>query len=329
MKKQELGLSDTKAFVGRARVCTGCHIGDANRDVNHDLIAAGHPRLDFEFSAYMANYPPHWKVSDDHARALAGTTASAAPTTRSTLDAQLWFVGQVVSVEAALNLTKFRAESPSAPWPELAEYSCFSCHHDLQAESWRQRGRGARSLETIATAWDRDPPGAFAWNSWLMAFAGDVAPADERWLPKLKAARSLVRQPGEDRKAVAQAVTETLTVLRESAVIPHGLDAADLKRLIDQATGTHSPIDQHWEGAAQAYLAVCSASVALAGLPDAAASGIDLVALRTELELLQDLLVFPQRIRSPAIDTPRVQQVRAGFDRIRTLAGLPPIGTEP
>ena len=31
--------------------------GQTVRDVNHDLIAAGHPRLNFEFSAFLDNMP--------------------------------------------------------------------------------------------------------------------------------------------------------------------------------------------------------------------------------------------------------------------------------
>src|SRR5437016_3260664 len=49
-----------------ARSCVGCHIGAPPvdglgvRDMNHDMIAAGHPRLNFEFAGYLAQLPPHW-----------------------------------------------------------------------------------------------------------------------------------------------------------------------------------------------------------------------------------------------------------------------------
>ena len=29
--------------------------------MNHDLVAAGHPRLNFEYASYLAAYPKHWK----------------------------------------------------------------------------------------------------------------------------------------------------------------------------------------------------------------------------------------------------------------------------
>src|SRR5262245_1134822 len=44
----------------RAEVCAGCHVGAPGRDVNHDLIAAGHPRLNFDYATYLRALPPHW-----------------------------------------------------------------------------------------------------------------------------------------------------------------------------------------------------------------------------------------------------------------------------
>src|SRR5262249_35632430 len=53
-EKEALGFRTTKDVVVRARLCAGCHVGAPGMDVNHDLIAAGHPRLNFEFAAYQA-----------------------------------------------------------------------------------------------------------------------------------------------------------------------------------------------------------------------------------------------------------------------------------
>src|SRR5262249_7952802 len=44
----------------RVRACAGCHVGEPGREVNHDLIAAGHPRLNFELTAFEAAMPKHW-----------------------------------------------------------------------------------------------------------------------------------------------------------------------------------------------------------------------------------------------------------------------------
>src|SRR5690606_32482371 len=50
--------------AARADVCLRCHVGDGlGREVNHDLIAAGHPRLKFELTLYSDAMPRHWDQS--------------------------------------------------------------------------------------------------------------------------------------------------------------------------------------------------------------------------------------------------------------------------
>ena len=66
-KKAARAMPDLADPMVHAKACVGCHVGaapDKNipvRDVNHDLIAAGHPRLNFEFGSYQANMPAHWR----------------------------------------------------------------------------------------------------------------------------------------------------------------------------------------------------------------------------------------------------------------------------
>jgi hypothetical protein len=132
-----------------ARVCAGCHVGDGPdpetgrpaRDVNHDLIAAGHPRLAFEYSTYLANMPRHWQEK---------------PNTPGS-EARAWGVGQVMCAQADLDLLAYRASS-GGPWPEFAAYDCASCHHDLHEPSWR-RERANRD----------HPPGAMRPATWYDA----------------------------------------------------------------------------------------------------------------------------------------------------------------
>ncbi len=130
----------------RAETCAGCHIGSPaagdrpQRDVNHDLIAAGHPRLLFEYATFLRNMPPHWTEKD---RSRAGH-----PARPPGYEAQVWLIGQAANAEASLNLCAARAEAatpnvpgatPQMPWPEFAEFNCFACHHNLQPDSWRRQ----------------------------------------------------------------------------------------------------------------------------------------------------------------------------------------------
>src|SRR5262245_30091964 len=100
------GMKNTADIAPRAQVCAGCHVGQPDpdgrpwRDVNHDLIAAGHPRLNFEFSAYMANLPPHWNTR---------ANADRFDELRS------WIVGQFTTADAALELLESRAKSAPSP----------------------------------------------------------------------------------------------------------------------------------------------------------------------------------------------------------------------
>jgi hypothetical protein len=129
----------------RAATCAGCHVGAAAsgetplRDVNHDLIAAGHPRLNFEFATYLRQMPPHWTERD--------RSRDGHPPRPAGYEAQVWLVGQAACAESALSLCAARAmlaaaalkRSENARWPEFAEFNCFACHHDLAPDSWRRQ----------------------------------------------------------------------------------------------------------------------------------------------------------------------------------------------
>jgi len=131
-KKQELGLINTKDLARRAEVCAGCHVGQYSqvgllkREVNHDLIAAGHPRLNFELTAFLANMPPHWNEKNQNADPVErGKRVASFP-------ARAWAVGQLVTLRASLELLHGRSAATgerAVPWPEFTEYGCFSCHH--------------------------------------------------------------------------------------------------------------------------------------------------------------------------------------------------------
>ncbi|HEV3137656.1 MAG TPA: multiheme c-type cytochrome [Pirellulales bacterium] len=148
------GMQNTKDLIPRAEVCIGCHIGQAGSrdesrgDVTHEMIAAGHPRLAFEFSAYMANMPAHWNPAAHAAKR----------------EASAWVVGQALSAEAAKQLRATHAARGSV---EFADYDCFACHHDLQSESWRQ-------IDSDADRDLRSAPGELRLGTWYTGMIGQV-----------------------------------------------------------------------------------------------------------------------------------------------------------
>jgi hypothetical protein len=94
-----------------AKKCAECHVGAKDREVNHDLIAAGHPPLRFEFAMDMARMPKHWRSTSQ---------------TRS----QQWHSGQQANAAAFLELVESRLAG-EAVMPEFSEYDCQSCHHSI------------------------------------------------------------------------------------------------------------------------------------------------------------------------------------------------------
>ena len=160
--KLRLGYKNLADVLTRATLCTDCHVGGAGRDVNHDLLAAGHPRLNFELSTFHANWPKHWPSKTDHSK---HPVSEIKPNDRqgSLFEAKLWAVGQVVTAQRSLELLSHRAAHVQT-WPEFAEWNCFACHHDLESDSWWQSPRR-----------QKQPLDALSWNPWPYALLEPLA----------------------------------------------------------------------------------------------------------------------------------------------------------
>ncbi|HVS33754.1 MAG TPA: multiheme c-type cytochrome [Thermoanaerobaculia bacterium] len=126
------GLNDLRDVSRRGEQCLTCHLGNASKEVDHDLIAAGHPILAFELDNYTESMPPHWTAG------------------RESHGLRAWAVGQVVKFRDSLDNVARHARGDK--WPEFADMSCYNCHHGLKASTWRQE-RG----------WP-DRPGLPAWS---------------------------------------------------------------------------------------------------------------------------------------------------------------------
>jgi hypothetical protein len=112
--------------VVRGDLCSLCHLGPKRAggrvfDVNHDLIAAGHPRMAFELDSLLANYPKHWDE-----RAVASKRQAASGARFQHLDQ--WHAGQVAAARRTLDQLEHRAATAS---PDFAQFACGDCHHAL------------------------------------------------------------------------------------------------------------------------------------------------------------------------------------------------------
>jgi hypothetical protein len=145
---------DVRTPTNKAKLCLSCHLGDAKagRVLTHEMYAAGHPPLSgFEIETFSTRMPAHWRPlsakSDEIKQAylkLSGDTFYKADLKepRQYLATKSLAVGSLMALCQSLRLTadlsQGRATSPGG-WPELAQYECFACHHDLVDNGWRLR----------------------------------------------------------------------------------------------------------------------------------------------------------------------------------------------
>ena len=151
------GMRDTESIIGRSDTCVRCHIGSRSedglvRDMNHDLIAAGHPALRFDLLVYNQNQPSHWNPKAD----------TEAEFNKSAI--RVRSVGRAINLAAAAKLSSERAtaslQDRNVPWPELSDYDCFACHQTLSIRDYRYP-RGEEKLPDLKVS-----DGLPIWNAW-------------------------------------------------------------------------------------------------------------------------------------------------------------------
>ncbi len=178
----QYGMYAIRDAERRSVRCLTCHVGTGKYEVDHQMIAAGHPDLFFELDLFSAKEPRHWPTpSELH------TDFKDVPDDPN-YEVRLWAVGQAVQLREALNRLTRRADrgrqldaaGEHARWPELSELDCFSCHHSVNS-NWRDPEydeRAARSHPQGFDSWrqnhgykDTTPgygdrtPGSPPWNS--------------------------------------------------------------------------------------------------------------------------------------------------------------------
>lgn len=296
-EKTRYGLADLKNLTVRAELCAGCHVGSKDgREVNHDLIAAGHPRLNFELSAYQAVLPRHWRRGDELTR-------------HADFEAKAWIIGRLTSAKAAAALLENRSRSSREPVPEFSEYDCFACHHDLQEPSpTRRRGYPGRK------------PGDLPWGTWnfemLPLVAQTLAPGDRRWFGERSSLRLLRREmskPVPKRRAILELTPKLAADLNRLIEIAEKarLDDRTLSLSIENTLNSSPSLGRSsWDQVAQRYLALASFHQArrdVSSLPRDPR-------LETFLTTLADGLKYPD-----GLDSPRGFRPKALEETVRRL----------
>lgn len=245
-KSLALGMYDTRDLSKRSEKCLTCHLGNDEKSVDHEMIAAGHPDLFFELDTFSDVMPRHWKVPGEP-----GEAAGADP----------WYnvreltTGQAVQLRQSL--LRLASRSRGKIWPEYSELQCYACHHSLTPpeQSWRQaRGYPGRR------------PGNPPWNPSRYAVFRDVVHQldgdnAEKLDSELSHLGQLMSQLNPDRDAVAASATNLAHLADEllAKMNSTAYDPAMTLRLLQNISGDADDISSQGEhSAAQAAMAVQS-----------------------------------------------------------------------
>jgi hypothetical protein len=251
-KESQYGFRNTKNLLVRTETCLGCHLGRrgetdlVDRDMNHDMIAAGHPRLNFEMASYSELQPAHWCEKP-------GQWSDAMPpgfSDASAKNAWLWVTGRLATAAAAFELSAARAESRLAPWPEFSESDCNSCHQALTADPVRKK-------------LPRELAGSTAWGSWHLPGLNALIPrneigeeaADALRLHSQVFAESLV----PDRRRAVETGRVAADRLRKLAIERNAIGLSPQESFDFVESHIRAPIETapgSWDREAQKFLAV-------------------------------------------------------------------------
>ena len=155
----KLGFIDLRSPQGKAEKCLSCHIGNVEEEkvVTHEMYAAGHPPLpSIEVATFANSMPRHWWLHaerrDEKIKKELGFKEGQLEQTK------LAIVGAAVALKTSLRLFADEASKSGAagqPWPDYARFDCWSCHHDLKRDGWRQ-----------APGYKKGPPGRVPVSEW-------------------------------------------------------------------------------------------------------------------------------------------------------------------
>jgi hypothetical protein len=232
-KSVEVGMYDTRGLVHQSEKCLSCHLGNREKFVDHEMIAAGHPDLYFELASFSAVMPRHWKEPLDK---------------DPWMDVRALAAGQAVQLREQLN--RVAREARDGVWPQYAELDCFACHHSLTAakDSWRQeRGYTGRR------------PGNPPWNlsryTLLRQLAAEVdRNAGQQLESGVKKLYGLVSSVASDRASVAMeaaSVAELADRLAQRMVTAGPFDQTVTLRLLKNISGDADYIAAQGERSAE------------------------------------------------------------------------------
>lgn len=170
LKEDKYGMRDLWDPAKRARLCASCHVGNVEegKAVTHAMYAAGHPPLPgVEIATFSDAMPRHWqylKEKKPEVQKMLRFASNEAAFEQT----QLVVVSAVVVLHESLSLLAWQAaqaikgDNPDSLWPELAQFDCAACHHDLRQPNPRQpRGHAGKLVRPPLRRWPTELAGVF------------------------------------------------------------------------------------------------------------------------------------------------------------------------
>ena len=206
------GLFPTRDALARGQLCLSCHFGNEQKLVTHRMMAAGHPRLSFEFDTFTHLQPAHY-----------GGGRGPASAEGLGDGVRNWAIGQALAADSLLSLLVHPARGREGLFPELVLFDCHACHHPMS----NARNSGARL---------RLAPGAVRLNDshliMMRHIARRVAPAEAEALAQASAALHAAIAGRDDALAQAKRLRQGIQALLPK-IEAHHFSAQDLRGVFD------------------------------------------------------------------------------------------------
>ena len=208
------GMYPTATLTNRAPLCLSCHVGNSDKFATHRIMGAGHPRLSFELDTFQALQPPHHQIDKDYAARKPVYSRTA-----------VWAYGQLEAARMQVQLIQQYFAKDGATFPELALFSCHSCH-----ESSMRQLDWARGLTTLGLQ-----PGSVPLNDGHLRMAIVIA-------------RQMSTPASRDLVSLSQSLQEASAVSRERVVQLSGRLEETLTQIQSQAA------ERQWSNAERTAL---------------------------------------------------------------------------
>ena len=240
------GMYPTEQPEARARLCLSCHVGTETKFADHDIMAAGHPRMSFELETFTVNQPAHYVIDDDYVERK-GEIGSV----------NMWATGMVMKAERQLDLLRSDRFTGHGLFPELAFFDCHACHHPMD----ELRMHSTPVTSGLPAGMVRLDDSSFQM---LMAISAALDnPTGDRLRDRTRGLHSATTRSREALRAAADALSGTVDEVRQLAADREYSETemrAIRELLIERAGGGRYG---DFTSAEQAFLAVETLSIVL------------------------------------------------------------------